>query len=155
VKAAAGAADRAEALAGCLDLLDSALVGVRVLRARVLRARGRLPEAAALLSRALGGEVPSLLFPRRQALAHLAGVLLEQGDPEGALTTVMRALSTPAEDVRSQVVTQRVLAQVLLARGDVPGAVAAAAEALRLVRERGVDGELGATRKLVERIGAG
>lgn len=155
VKAAAAAASKAEALADGLDLLDSALMALRVLRARVLRARGRLPEAAELLSTALGAEVPSLLFPRRQALAHLAAVFLEQGDPEGALATIMRALSTPAEDVRSQVVTQRVLAQVLRAGGDVEGAAAAAAEALRLVEVAGIDGELAATRKLVERIGVG
>ena len=153
IKAAAAAADHAEKMAAPLDLLDGALVGLRVLRAQVLRARGELDRAAALLEQAGSGQVPSLLFPRRQALAHLAGVRLEQGDAEEAMALVLRAVSTPAEDVRSRVVTQRVLAQVLLARGDRDGAAAATSEALRLIESTGLTGELAGMRKLAGRTG--
>jgi tetratricopeptide (TPR) repeat protein len=152
-RAASNAVERAAELVATLDLNDSAISAQLVLRAQVLRGRGKLAEARELLTTAAQADLPTLLFPRRQALAHLAGVALQMGDVPAARQTIMRALSVPAEDVRSQVVTQRVLADVLAADGDVEGSRAAAADALRLVEESGFAGELPATRKLVARIG--
>lgn len=152
-RAAAQAADRAESLAATLDLSDTAGVALKVLRAQVLRARGRLPEARALLEAAAAADQPTFLFPRRQALAHLAGLALQEGDLSRARQTIERALEVPAEDVRSQVVTQRVLAQVLAAGGDAVGAARATADALRRVESSGLTGELASTRKVAHRLG--
>ncbi|HEX7355854.1 MAG TPA: adenylate/guanylate cyclase domain-containing protein [Mycobacteriales bacterium] len=151
-RAAAAAADRAGELAGTLDLSESALSAQMVLRAQVLRARGQLDEAYDLLDAAARTDQPTLLFPRRQAVAHLAGVLLQRGDVAGAHAAISRAQQVPAEDVRSRVVTQRVLADVLAAEGDVDRARAAADEALRLVQESGLLGELPATKRLRSRL---
>jgi class 3 adenylate cyclase/tetratricopeptide (TPR) repeat protein len=152
IRAAAQAADRAERVAARLDLSETAASAQLVLRAQVLRARGQLAEARQLLERAARAEQPSFLFPRRQALAHLAGVLLQDGDVAAARAAIDAALSVPAEDVRSHVVTQRVLAQVLTAEGDADAAEHAAQEALRLVDGSGLAGELAATRRVLARL---
>lgn len=151
-RAAATASERAGELAATLDVSDSALSGQLVLRAQVLRARGQLDEAYDLLDAAARADQPTFLFPRRQAVAHLAGVLLQRDDVAGAREAITRAQSVPAEDVRSRVVTQRVLAEVLAAEGDREGARAAADAALRLVDESGLLGELPATKRLRSRL---
>jgi class 3 adenylate cyclase/tetratricopeptide (TPR) repeat protein len=152
-RAAAQAADRAEEIAARLDLSATAGAAQLVLRAQVLRSRGRLAEARALLESAARADQPTFLFPRRQAVAHLAGVALQEGDLPTAEVTIARALQTPAEDVRSHIVTQRVLADVRAGGGDAGGASAAAAEALRLVEASGLLGEMPATKRLVARVG--
>ncbi|MGH3744273.1 MAG: tetratricopeptide repeat protein, partial [Mycobacteriales bacterium] len=153
-RAASTASDRAGEIAATLDLSESALSAQMVLRAQVLRARGHLDEAYDLLDAAARADQPTLLFPRRQAVAHLAGVLLQREDVAGAREAITRARSVPAEDVRSRVVTQRVLADVLAAEGDAAGARAAADEAMRLVEESGLLGELPATKRLRSRLRA-
>lgn len=152
VKEAAAAAGRAEALLAHVDVLNGTMIGLWVLRSRVDRARGQQDKAAALLQDSLEGNVPNYLFPRRQAYAHLAATQLEQGRRDDALATIYRALEEPAEDVRSQVVAQRVLAEILRERGEFGGARVAASNALALVESSGYDGELAATRKLLARI---
>lgn len=153
VKAAASAADRAEILAEGMGLLDGAMVGLRVLRAEVLRSRGRIEAAAALLELAAATDAPSLLFPRRQALAHWAAVVLQNGDVPRARELIERALRVPAEDLRSRVVALRVLADVREADGDRPAAVTAARQALELAEAAASGGEVPASRKTLTRVG--
>jgi len=135
----AAAAERAARatleLVAPLDLHESARVGPVVLLAQACRAQGDLEAARRLLERvAEGAGTPSLVFPRRQALAHLAGVLLDSGRPAEALRRAERALDVPAEDVRSRVVALRALAAARLATGNVSGARVAAEEAVALAR---------------------
>jgi class 3 adenylate cyclase/tetratricopeptide (TPR) repeat protein len=128
--AAEDAARQGLATISGLDLRPAARIGPQVLLAQVLRARGDLPEALRLLRAAEAvQEEGSLVFPRRQALAHLAGALLASGEVQAALDTVHRAMAVPAEDVRSRVVTLRVLAQCLANVGDAPAAAYAARQA--------------------------
>jgi Flp pilus assembly protein TadD len=72
------------------------------------------------------------VFPRRQALAHLAGALRESGEPGEALRVIRQAFEVAAEDVRSRVVALRVLAQCLLQCGDRPAAEMALRQAVAL-----------------------
>ena len=76
--------------------------------------------------------VPSLLFSRRQTMARYASALLAHGQCEQALDWARRAVAAPAEDVRSQVVAARVLAEALAACGRPAEALASAEEAVRL-----------------------
>jgi class 3 adenylate cyclase/tetratricopeptide (TPR) repeat protein len=136
------------ALSG-LDLEPHAALGARVLLAQVLRRRGQLEEAVAELDAALdaAGEAPGLLFPRRQALAHRAGTLLELGRNDDALASARAAVATPAEDVRSQVLALRALGTCLRAGGDEPAAVAALTQALQISRSTGQRSEVAASER--------
>jgi hypothetical protein len=87
----------------------------------------------------------SLLFPRRQALAHLAGALTEVGRPGEGLTVLTEAFAVPAEDVRSRIVALRVLAQCLLRCGDPPAAEAALRQAVALSHATEMSSERAAT----------
>ncbi len=139
-----------------LSVESRALLGAEVLTALVLRRRGRLPEALARLEDALaGGDAPALLFPRRQALAHLAGTLLELGRSADALAAARRAVATPAEDVRSQVLSLRALGAALLACGEPEQGREAVLEALALARRSGPRGEIPATEALLARSAPG
>jgi hypothetical protein len=75
--------------------------------------------------------VPSLLFPRRQAVACYAEALLAAGRPDEALEWARRAVAAPGEDVRSRVHAGRALARALHAVGQHTEAVTVAAAALR------------------------
>jgi class 3 adenylate cyclase/tetratricopeptide (TPR) repeat protein len=137
-------------LAG-IDLEPHAALGARVLLAQVLRRRGKLEEALAELDAALAasGDVPGLLFPRRQALAHRAGTLLELGRPAEGLEAARLAVVTPAEDIRSQVLALRALGVALRAAGDENGAVEALSRALELARSTSQRSEIAATERLL------
>jgi hypothetical protein len=87
----------------------------------------------------------SLVFPRRQALAHLAGALREAGSPGPALRVVQEEFAVPAEDVRSRVVALRVLAQCLAQCGDRPAAERALRQAWALSRATEQTSERAAT----------
>jgi tetratricopeptide (TPR) repeat protein len=126
------AAERALALLAGMDLEPGALVGLRVLLAQALRAQGSLADALTLLEEAQTHRDGSLVFPRRQALAHLAGALAESGDTRTALEVASSALAEPAEDVRSRVVALRVLATCLAGCGDRPAAELALRQARAL-----------------------
>jgi tetratricopeptide (TPR) repeat protein len=138
-------------LAG-LDLQPHAALGARVLLAQVLRRRGRLEEALAELDAALATsrDAPGLLFPRRQALAHRAGTLLELGRVEDGLEAAHEAVATPAEDVRSEVVALRALGAALRAAGDADGAHKTLERALEVARSTGQSSEVALTQKLLE-----
>ncbi len=144
-KGAKDAAERAIETLTEMDLEPSALVGLRVLLAQALRALGGLDEAIALLRQAEAVVEDSLLFPRRQALAHLAGALREAGSPAAAMRVVHEAFAVPAEDVRSRVVALRVLAQCLAECGDRPAADVALRQARALSRATEQTSERAAT----------
>jgi class 3 adenylate cyclase/tetratricopeptide (TPR) repeat protein len=136
---------------GGLDLEPNAALGARVLLAQVLRRRGRLDEALTELDAALAtaGEEPGLLFPRRQALAHRAGTLLELGRATEALEAAQEAVATPAEDVRSEVIALRVLGTALRATGDADGGRKALERALEVARSTGQISEVEPTQDLL------
>jgi tetratricopeptide (TPR) repeat protein len=137
-----------------LDLKPGALVAPRVLLAQALRARGETAEAVALLREAQVIDDASLAFPRRQALAHLAGVLLELGEPAEALGVVQHAMKVPAEDVRSRIVALRVLGSCLAANGDLPGGRFAVRQAVALSGATEMRGELPASQKALAALGS-
>jgi tetratricopeptide (TPR) repeat protein len=150
LEGAEAAAWRGSALLAGVDLAESAPLGAKVLLAQVLRARGRLEDALSEIDAALVvDEAPALLFPRRQALAHRAGVLLQLDRVEEALATAREAVATPAEDVRARVLALRALGSALRASGDEPAASAALAQALELSRSTGQRSEVAATERLL------
>jgi tetratricopeptide (TPR) repeat protein len=115
-----------------------------------MRIRGQREQALAELDAALAvSDQPGLLFPRRQALAHRAGTLLELGRPQEALESARAAVATPAEDVRSQVLGLRALGTVLRATGDESAGVAALTRALEVARSTGQRSEVAATERLL------
>jgi tetratricopeptide (TPR) repeat protein len=121
-----------------------------VLLAQVLRRRGQLERALAELDAALeAAGAPALLFPRRQALAHRAGTLLDLGRPEEALEAARTAVGTAAEDVRSRVLSLRALGSALRACGQAQQAHAAFVEALEVARSTGMRAEIAATERLL------
>ncbi|GAB3149444.1 hypothetical protein GCM10027290_35700 [Micromonospora sonneratiae] len=108
-------------------------VGPRVLLAMARLTGGDAGTAVGLLAPvATARATPSLLFSRRQALACYAAALLAEGQHVQALDWARRAVEVPTEDVRSQVVAAKVLAETLAGVGQYPEAVAAAEEAVRL-----------------------
>ncbi|MFG1920438.1 AAA family ATPase [Cryptosporangium sp. NPDC048952] len=116
-----------------LEVDPSTRVGPLVLQAQARRLSGDRDGALQLLGEVVNdASGPSLLFPRRQALAHYAGVLLEAGKAEESLEWARRASRVPAEDIRSRIVSRRVLAVSLAATGALPEALAAADEAVAL-----------------------
>jgi class 3 adenylate cyclase/tetratricopeptide (TPR) repeat protein len=144
------AARRALDAAAPLELKPAALVGPKVLLGQVHRRRGDLKLALPLLAEAeICRDETSLIFPRRQALAHLAGVRLETGDVAGAMTGIYEALAVPAEDVRSRIVALRVLAHVLNAAGDQPAALCAGRQAVALAGATEMRSELAASEKVL------
>ncbi|GAA1803865.1 AAA family ATPase [Planosporangium flavigriseum] len=114
------------------DVLEAAHVGPRVLLANARLAAGDAPAAVDLLRDvAASAEGPSLLFPRRQAVACYAEALLAAGRHEEALEWSRRAVAAPGEDVRSRVHAGRALARALAAVGKRDEAVIVASAALR------------------------
>ncbi|MFG1659542.1 adenylate/guanylate cyclase domain-containing protein [Micromonospora chersina] len=111
-----------------------AQVGPRVLLAMARLAAGDSATAVGLLApvATAAAHTPSLLFSRRQTMARYASALLAHGQREQALDWAQRAVSAPAEDVRSQVVARMVLAEALSACGRPAEALASAEEAVRL-----------------------
>ncbi len=90
---------------------------------------------------------PGLLFPRRQALAHRAGVLLELGRVQEAVAAARLAVDTPGEDVRSQVLAWRALGAALRAVGQEAEAVGALTTALDVSRSTGQRSEVAASER--------
>ncbi len=147
------AAQRARQALGVLvrlDLEPHAALGVAVLDAQVRRARGEPLEAARRLREVLAAAPGStLLFPRRQALAHLAGSLVDAGQLDEALAVAREAVATPAEDVRSRVLALRALGTALHATGDDVGAEQAYQQALDIAVATQARSEEAQTRKLL------
>ena len=113
--------------------LAPAQVGPRVLLAEARTRAGDAATAIGLLAPiASDTSTPSLLFSRRHVLASYASALLADGRVDTAVTWVERAAAAPAEDVRSQVISDMVRARVLATADRCEEARAAAEEAVRL-----------------------
>jgi tetratricopeptide (TPR) repeat protein len=150
VAGAEGSAWRASAVLAGLDLEPHAALGAKVLLAQAMRVRGQREAALAELDAALAvSDQPGLLFPRRQALAHRAGTLLELGRIEEGLETARVAVATPGEDIRSRVLALRALGSGLRASGDEEGARASYDEALAVATSTGQRSEIAATEALI------
>ena len=150
---ASSSASRAVTVLERLDLEPHIALGVGVLNAQVQRALGCPEEAVRLLRSALSGQSEqTLLFPRRQALAHFAGSLLDSGEATEALEVARRAVWVPAEDVRSRVLALRALGTALKTAGDVDGARRAYGEALTVARETEARSEEALTADLLARL---
>ncbi|MGC4876937.1 adenylate/guanylate cyclase domain-containing protein [Micromonospora sp. DT43] len=111
-----------------------AQVAPRVLLATARLAAGDPATAVGLLApvATAAATAPSLLFSRRQTMARYASALLAHGQREQALDWARRAVTAPAEDVRSQVIAASVLAEALAACGHAIEARSCADEAVRL-----------------------
>ncbi|MET8232895.1 adenylate/guanylate cyclase domain-containing protein [Micromonospora sp. NPDC005298] len=111
-----------------------AQVAPRVLLATARLAAGDPATAVGLLApvATVAASAPSLLFSRRQTMARYASALLAHGQREQALDWARRAVTAPAEDVRSQVIAAGVLAEALAACGYPQEARSCADEAVRL-----------------------
>ncbi|GIJ53888.1 adenylate/guanylate cyclase domain-containing protein [Virgisporangium aurantiacum] len=128
------------------NVLPATRVGPRALRALADLGAGDTGKALAELGDiAAAAAEPSLLFPRRQAVAGYAQALLAADRPTDALCWARRAVDLPAEDVRSRVVAGRVLAAALAAAGDRAEALTVAASAVR---------EAYGTQQISERVAA-
>jgi Flp pilus assembly protein TadD len=150
---ARSSAERASTVLERLDLEPHVALGVAVLNAQAQRASGNAAEAVRVLRSALTGDPEqTLLFPRRQALAHLAGSLLDDGRPDEALEVARRAVWVPAEDVRSRVLALRALGTALRTVGDAAGARRSYAEALQIAQETEARSEEALTSDLLQRL---
>jgi class 3 adenylate cyclase/tetratricopeptide (TPR) repeat protein len=146
------AAEALELMSG-LDVREGALAGLRVLRAQALRAVGEDRDTALeLLHQARAVPEASLVFPRRQALAHLAGALLEDGDASGALQIAHEAMAEPAQDLRSRIVALRVLGGCLDACGDRPAGRFALRQSVALAGATQLRSELPASQKALQAL---
>jgi class 3 adenylate cyclase/tetratricopeptide (TPR) repeat protein len=93
------------------DVMESAQVGPTVLLGMARLATGDVDRALELLAGpAARADEPSVLFPRRQAVACYAAALLAAGRCEEALAWAQRAIGVCGEDVRSRAYAERVLA---------------------------------------------
>ncbi|GLZ80399.1 hypothetical protein Afil01_52060 [Actinorhabdospora filicis] len=136
----AGDADGAERaalstleLAVPFDVLESARTGPLALLAEAQRAHGDNTAALRLygdIAAHLGA--PTLLYPRRHAVARYADVLRADGRAGEALGWAKRAVDAPGEDISSKVAAQLSYAKALEATGSHADAVDAAEEAVRL-----------------------
>ncbi len=149
--AAEDAVRRALALAEEVGLAAHAAIGERVLLGLVERARGHRDEALRILGEiAHAASDPTLLFPMRQAVAHHAATLLEAGRVDDALAEARRAVTIPAEDVRSRVIALRALGSALLAAGAVGEAEATLREALAVATASEHVREASVTQRLID-----
>ncbi len=118
---AAGAeadAHRVITITRAAGVLESAQVGPTALLGAAYLAEDRVQEAVEVLQPvAEAAEGPSMLFARRQAVALYASALLAAGRPKEALEQARLAIQLPADDVRSRVSAERVLAECESAMG--------------------------------------
>jgi class 3 adenylate cyclase/tetratricopeptide (TPR) repeat protein len=150
VDRAARAAEAALHDLDSLELRPHAQLGAKVLVAQIARARGRIDDARDLLREALAASEPAtLMFPRRQAYAHLAGILLDAGDPVEALEVARRAVAVDAEDVRATVLGYRALGTALVANGELEAGRRAYLRALAAATATGAVSEAPQTRRLL------
>ncbi|MDM4721312.1 adenylate/guanylate cyclase domain-containing protein [Micromonospora sp. WMMA1363] len=129
----------------------------RVLLATARLAAGDSATAVGLLAPVATAafNAPTLLFSRCQTMARYGSALLAHGQWEQALDWARRAVTVPAEDVRSQVVAAGVLAEALAAAGRLAEARASAEEAVRLAYATGQRSERRAADALLARLTSG
>jgi len=126
--------------AGELGRIWDGSAGMRWLQAGVLRARGRLAEARALLEHSLGRQNVGLVSTAR-SLSLLAEIQLDQGDAAAATETAAKAVDDSGEETVARVVALRILAAALIAAGKAADAEAAVREELSLLQEADWDVE--------------
>lgn len=115
------------------DALESALVGPTTLLALAVGSRNDVEAALGLLRPvASAPATPSLVFPRRHAVAAYAEMLLRVGEVDQAVEWAMVARGSRGEDVRSAGYAARVLARVLSAAGRCDEALEAAEKAVEI-----------------------
>ncbi|HKD96882.1 MAG TPA: adenylate/guanylate cyclase domain-containing protein [Micromonosporaceae bacterium] len=113
------------------NVFESAAVGSRVLLGAARLATGDVEAALAQLEPvAAAAEEPSMLLPRRLAVAAYAAALIAAGRVDEAVDWADRAALAPGEDIRSATTTARIRARALAAVGSLDAARAAAAEAV-------------------------
>jgi class 3 adenylate cyclase/tetratricopeptide (TPR) repeat protein len=135
------------------NVLVPAQVGPVVLLASARLAAGDAATASRLLAPiAAAADDPALLLSRRHAVATYAAALLAECRADEAVRWARRATELPAEDVRSRVVSARVLAESLAAAGDAADARAAAEEAVRLAHDTEQASERAAAEALRSRL---
>jgi tetratricopeptide (TPR) repeat protein len=135
------------------NVLVPAQVGPVVLLASARLAAGDTATASRLLTPiAAAADDPALLLSRRHAVATYAAALLAECRADEAVRWARRATELPAEDVRSRVVSARVLAESLAAAGDAADARAAAEEAVRLAHDTEQASERAAAEALRSRL---
>ena len=135
--------------------LAPAQAGPRVLLAEARVRSGDAATAIGLLAPiATDTGIPSLLFSRRHALASYASALLADGRVQAALTWIERARETPAEDVRSGVLTAMAAARVLAAADRFAEARDAADEAVLLAHSTEQASERAAAEELRDALAA-
>jgi tetratricopeptide (TPR) repeat protein len=134
------------------NVLEPAQVGPRVLLGLARLASGDTAAALRHLEPvAAASPAPSMLLPRRLAIAAYGSALQVAGRLDDAVAVGRSALDAPGEDVRSSCVARITLARALSAAGKRDEARAVAAEAVSLayaseqVSERAAADELLAT----------
>ncbi|HEY3008602.1 MAG TPA: adenylate/guanylate cyclase domain-containing protein [Micromonosporaceae bacterium] len=138
------------------NVLEPAQVGPVVLLASARLAAGDPAVAARLLAPiAEAAADPALLLSRRQAVATFAAALVADGRADEALRWARRAVELPAEDVRSRVVSARVLADSLAETGNAAEARVVAEEAVRLAYATEQSSERAAADAMRSRLLAG
>jgi class 3 adenylate cyclase/tetratricopeptide (TPR) repeat protein len=126
--------------AGELGRIWDGSAGVRWLEASILRARGRLDEARAMLEDKLGRQNVGLVSAARSR-ALLADIQLEQGDTAAAAETATTAVEESGEELISRVIALRILAGALVQAGKAADAEATIREELSLLGEADWDVE--------------
>jgi class 3 adenylate cyclase/tetratricopeptide (TPR) repeat protein len=137
------------------NVLAPAQVGPVVLLASTRLAAGDVAVAVRLLEPVAAATGPALLLSRRYAAAAYAAALLADDRADEAVGWARRALELPAEDVRSRVLSARVLAEALAATGAAAEARQAAEEAVRLAYATEQSSERAAVDALRARLSAG
>jgi class 3 adenylate cyclase/tetratricopeptide (TPR) repeat protein len=135
-------------------VLEPARVGPQALLGAARMAMGDHEGALRVLEPlAVAADAPSVLFPRRQAVATYAAALLAAGRADEAVTWARRAVQVPAEDIRSRVTSARVLARALAATGETAQARMVADEAVALAYATQQVSERDATDAVRARLG--
>ncbi|MGH3662867.1 MAG: adenylate/guanylate cyclase domain-containing protein [Micromonosporaceae bacterium] len=149
VDAAQADARRSLELAEQHELRAATRVGAAVLLADTCRLQGDADASLDVLAGVMEEQAgESLIFPWRRAVSAQAAALLAAGRAVEAVSAAERAVATPAEDVRSAVVSHRVHAEALAATGELESARQAARRAVdlaygtELVNERAAADEL-------------
>jgi class 3 adenylate cyclase/tetratricopeptide (TPR) repeat protein len=108
-------------LLGSMRVDDASGVGAQVLLALARRDQDDHEGALRILAEVVKADwSASLIFPRQQAYAQYAGLLLDVGRAEEGLEWARRAYEIQSEDVRSQIVAMRTLARALHETGAIP-----------------------------------
>jgi class 3 adenylate cyclase/tetratricopeptide (TPR) repeat protein len=137
-----------------VDEVGAGRVGPVVLLGCARLSRGDADGAVSILAEVADvDEPPSVLLPRRLAVAHYASALLATGRVDEAVVVARRAADLPAEDARSRAIAALVLARALAAAGAVDEARTAAAGAVQAAYATQQAGERAAADAVLASVG--